>query len=114
MHLPPASANHHTPSPAYHNGCVSDSVFRYDHAVAVLLPLRRLILHIGDGDGQLHRTAPVPPVCSHDFPGDIGPLWQRVHPDEEKRKGEERRSLDGVFLSCQLVWRGDNYSFHKG
>lgn len=66
----------HTPTPMYHDGCVPDSVFLYDHAVAVFLPLWRLVLHIGDGDRQLHWTAPVSPICSHNFPGDEGPLWQ--------------------------------------
>lgn len=65
----------HPPTPLYHNGCVSNSVFWYDHTVTVSLPLRRLVLHIGDGDGQLHWAAPVPSVCSHNFPGDVGPLY---------------------------------------
>lgn len=71
-------ANYHPYAPMYHNGCVSDSVFRDDHAVTVFVPLWRLVLHIRDGDWQLHWTAPVPSVRSHNFPGDVRPLWQKV------------------------------------
>jgi len=73
LHVLCASASP-SPHPTYHDGCVSDGVFWYDHAVAVLVPLWRLVLHVGNGDGQLHRTAPVPTVSSHNFPGDVGPL----------------------------------------
>ncbi len=92
----------HTPAPMYHDGCVSDSVFWYDHTVAVFLPLWRLVLNVGDGDRQLHWTAPVPPICSHDFPGDVGPLWHR-----KKRE----RSLDTVFKSKPLVWHRNDYRY---
>lgn len=44
----------HTPTLMYRDGCVSNSVFWYDHTVTVFLPLWRLVLNIGDGDGQLH------------------------------------------------------------
>lgn len=58
----------------YHNRSVSDGVFRYDHGVALLVPLRRLVLHVGDGDRKFHWAAPVAAVCGHNFSGDVGPL----------------------------------------
>lgn len=94
VHLSPLSGNNNTPpNPTYHDGCVSNRVLWYDHAVAVFLPLRRLILHVGDGDSQLHRAALVPTVCSHDLPGDIGPLWRNSHTDEEQRKEDKVLTL---------------------
>ena len=59
----------------YHDGCVPGSVFRDDHTVALLVPLRRLVLHVGDGDCQLHRGASVTPVSRYDVPCDVGSLW---------------------------------------
>lgn len=59
---------------SYHNGSVSDSVLWNDHFIAFLLPLRRLVFHIGNGDGQLNRATLVPPICGYDLSGDVGPL----------------------------------------
>ncbi len=59
---------------AYHNWSVSDSVFRYDDLIFVLLPLWRLVLHVSDGDCQLDWTALIPSICSDDLPADVGPL----------------------------------------
>lgn len=56
------------------DGCVSSGVFRDDDAVALLLPLRGLVLHIGDGDRQLHRSAFVSPVGRNDVTRDVGSL----------------------------------------
>lgn len=84
----------------YHNGCVSDGVFWYDHAVAVLVPLWRLVLHVRDGDSQLYWTAPVPTICSNYFPGDVSPLLQKAHTDEEKRK--EKKGEDHLIV-CSYV-----------
>lgn len=61
----------------YDYGRVPGCVFGDHDAVVVLLPLRRLVLYVGDGDCQLHRRAPVSAVGGHDVPGDIGPL--RIH-----------------------------------
>lgn len=80
-------ARPHIPTPTYHYGRVSDSVFRYDHAVAVLVPLWRLVLHVGNGDGQLHWAAPVPTVRSNNFPGDVSPLCP--HRWREERREEK-------------------------
>lgn len=54
VHLFHLCARYHIPTLMYHDGCVSDGVFWYDHTVAVLVPLWRLVLHIGNGDGQLY------------------------------------------------------------
>lgn len=56
------------------DGRVPGGVLGHDDAVALLLPLGRLVLHVGDGDGQLHRGASVAAVCGDDVPGDVGPL----------------------------------------
>lgn len=59
----------------YHYRSVSGSVFRDDDTVALFLPLWRLVLHVGDGDSQLHRSASVSSVSRYDVPCDIGSLW---------------------------------------
>lgn len=56
------------------DGRVPGCVLRHDDTVALLLPLRRLVLHVGDSDRQLYRGAPVPAVCRYDIPGDVGSL----------------------------------------
>lgn len=48
------SASCSTPTNMYHNRSVSDGVFWYDHGVALLFPLRRLVLHVGDGNRKFH------------------------------------------------------------
>lgn len=71
---------------AYHDGRVPHGVLGYDHGVAFLFPLRRLVFHIGDGDGQFHRTAPVSAIRGHDLPGDVGPLKPRREYEMEWKK----------------------------
>lgn len=56
------------------DGRVPCCVLGHDDTVALLLPLRRLVLHIGDSDRQLHRGASVPAVCRYDVPGDVASL----------------------------------------
>lgn len=56
------------------NGRVPGCVLGHDDTVALLLPLRRLVLHVGDSDRQLHRGASVTAVCRDDVPGDVGSL----------------------------------------
>lgn len=58
----------------YHYGCVPGGVLRDDDTVALLLPLWRLVLDIGDGDCQLHRRVSVPTISGNDFPCDVSPL----------------------------------------
>lgn len=58
----------------HHYGRVPGRVLRHDDAVALLLPLGRLVLHVGNGDRQLHRGAPVPAVRRYDLTGDVGSL----------------------------------------
>lgn len=59
---------------AYHYRCVPGSVLRYDNTVAFFFPLRGLVLHIGDGDCQLHRSAAISTIGCYDIPCNIGPL----------------------------------------
>lgn len=56
------------------DGRVPGRVLGHDDTVALLLPLRRLVLHVGDGDRQLHRGASVPAVRRYDVPGDVASL----------------------------------------
>lgn len=62
----------------YNYGCVPGCVFRDDDTVALLLPLWRLVLYVGDGDCQLHRSASVSAVSRYDVSRDIGSLWSRL------------------------------------
>lgn len=61
-------------SETHNNGRVPGGVLGHDDTVALLLPLRRLVLHVGDSDGQLHRRASVAAVRRYDVPGDVGSL----------------------------------------
>lgn len=76
---------------SYHDRSVSNGVFWDDHAVAVLLPLRRLVLYVGDGDRKLHSAAPVAPVCSHYLPSDKSSL---LGTGAQKREMEYERERD--------------------
>lgn len=58
----------------YDYGCVPGHVFRDNRTVALLLPLWGLVLYVGDGNSQLHRSASVSAVSRYDVPCDKGSL----------------------------------------
>lgn len=69
MYLPdvPASASHHDLG-------VSGGVLGDSQPVLGLLPLRRLVVDVGDEDGQVHGAAAVASVRRHDLAHDPGRL----------------------------------------
>lgn len=66
-------------SNTHHDLGVAHRVLRHGDPVLVLLPVRRLVVHVGDDDGELHGAAAVSSIRRHDLLVDPGRLRETTN-----------------------------------